>query len=433
MTNYQQRWIEILDRRYHLVNEIPIDDFWLDLARFLDFLVYEEPFQVYIARLQREFSDWLGEYRKLLNDEVEIAVQIRKELTIRFPGLDDSDTQQPAIDADQIEFVQSLAFFDFLVERVRTNGVTIWQRNGNFNEQDPTETFTLIRLLSQKILSIPQTERPEDLFLRLQHLSETHSHLRTEFIGDCRVWPPASLDFLLRIREQINPIPDQYNSVTSWLSAKTDVAIQNIIQTLPNMEFCRVLLRRVYERIRTDFGTHLAHYELIQQYKARCMFYDRERVIAIANGAEGHQEDALTRDMALYLFDNGISTYYRTMRGVHEYDLIALTIAIEAKIYRDNRHRRYLINGISQLHAYMNGLETDLNNVRELYYVVYRLEDGPIYDWPGKIEMNRWTIYPVTIDLGSSDVSGSRQRRVRPITVEEIVGLLSSDSDEEEG
>lgn len=440
MTNYQQRWIEILDRRYHLVQECPLEDFWLELARFLDFIVKEEPFLPYIARLRREFSDWIENYTNLLSEEVETVNQIREELANQFPDLDDSDVLRPEIYPDQMDVIfehpyfDSLANFDYLVEQTRLNGVSLWSRHGRFEEQDPTEIVKLIRILNQKILNELPDDRPEDLFLRLQHLSESHAHLRVKFIGDCRVWPPAALEFLLNIRTQLNPAPERFDTVSSWLSARVDESLQTIlqIQPTPSMDFCRVLLRRFYERVRTDFGTHLAHDELIQRYKARCMFYDRERVIALANDAAGHREDALTRDMALYLFDNGLSTFYRALQGVHEYDLISPTIAIEAKIYRDNRHRRYLVNGVSQLHAYMNGLEADTNNFRELYFVVFRL-DGPLYDWPEKIEMNRWTIYLVTIDLGSSEVSGSRQSRVKPITVAEIMDSMPNNRTEEEG
>jgi hypothetical protein len=84
----------------------------------------------------------------------------------------------------------------------------------------------------------------------------------------------------------------------------------------------------------------------------------------------------------------------------------------------DNKNR--LIRGISQLHAYINGLEADAANIQEIYYVIFR-HGGPLYDWPEKIEMNRWSIYPITIDLGSSDVSGSRQPRTIKISLDEII------------
>ncbi|MBK8904533.1 MAG: hypothetical protein IPM53_25365 [Anaerolineaceae bacterium] len=470
MANFQQRWIEILDRRYLLVKESILEDFWLELAQFMDFITNEEPFQPYIARLRREVSDWLEGYKSKLTEEVEILTQVRRELTSLYLGLDDSDTPQPEKIEDLFEvdfgdpYFQSIAFFDFLVARFHhATEIPVWPRNGDFDERVSTITLTLIRLLiekpvkhwttpfsevrevklklqrnvvrtlcvfsiSQKINSLPREQRPEALFLQIQYAREAQTHLRAEFISDCRIWPPAALDFLLNVRKELNPAPEQFESISEWSSARFNAG--TLTRIPPNMEFCRALLRRVYERVRADLGTHLAHFELIQRYKARCMFYDRDRVIALANNASSNQEDALTRDMALYLFDNGVSTFYRAMQGVHEYDLIASSIMIEAKIY-SRSSRQYLIRGISQLHAYVNGLETDLNNIRELYFVVFRL-GGPLYDWPEKIEMNRWTIYPITIDLGSSRVSGSRQPRVRPITVEEIVGVMPSDGFEEE-
>lgn len=440
MTNYQQRWIDILDRRYGLVNKVLDDDFWLELAQFLVFLLNEEPFRPYSAHIQYEFLDWLDGYRNKLKAEIEAAIKIRDDLIVAFHHLNDSDTPRPDLtDNEDVvniffsdPYFRSLAYFDYHVENVRQGEISLWSRSGDFNEQDPTEVAILLNILEQKMDEIPREQKPEDLLLRVRYLRDSHAYFRREFIGVCRVWPPASLDFLLKVVEKINPAPNRYRTISGLTSAMFRESIQRIRQPLPDISTCRIHLLRVYERIRADLGTHLAHYELIQRYKARCMVYDRERVTARANATEGNQEDVLTQDLALYLFDNGVSTYYRTMQGVHEYDLIAPTIAVEAKIYRDNKQRSYLKKGILQFHAYANSLETDTDKVRELYYVVFRL-GGPLYDWPEKIEMNRWTIYPILIDLGLSQDSGSRQRDVKPITFDEIFGSVPANSVEEEG
>ena len=429
MIHYQQQWIEILDRQYDLVCGCPQADFWWELNQFLDSLVGSEPFQPYVAHLQREFSDWLQEYRDSLTNEVESATRIRLELANGWPTTDDSTFSPPElVDPMQVDsqhsYFQSLAYFDHIVTRVQSNGVTIWTENAG--ESDHTEAAILIRVLREKLTQLSDEQRPERLFLQLMGLEESHSYQRNRFFFFFWVWAPAALAKLLEIRERIYPIPREFNSMEDFSNEVFGRFMQPIVQPLPDIESCKMYLRRVYERIRADFGSHLAHYELVQRYKARCMFYDRERITGLIGTASGQLEDALTRDLALYLFDNGVSTFYRFMQGVHEYDLIAPSIAVEAKQYDDAQSRGYLIKGVSQFHSYANGLETDTSNVRELYYVIFRL-GGPLYDWPKEIRMNRWTIYPIIIDLGQSRISGRRQEQIRPITREEILNTMSED------
>ncbi len=426
--SYQDRLIDLLDRKYNLVVDSPSEDFWLELAGFLDFIRADETFKPYANRELLQFRDWLGEFRTALQTEIEEAIQIRAALISNFPGLNDSYLPKPEITDDVLDiyykdpYFRSLAFFDEIVERSRKNGATVWSRSGVNNQSDSTEMASLIRLIEEKFADIERDKIPEALFLKFQHLKENHEYLRREFISACRVRPSASLDFLLEIREQINPRPQLYNSISELLSERVDNSIKKIIQPKHSPEDCKPHLRRVYEQLRASVGSHLAHFELIQRYKLRSMVYDRQRLENLIQKAGHQKEDFLTRDLALYLFDNGVSTQYRVKQGVHEFDLLSPSLFAEAKVYAKS-DRQYLINGISQLHAYLNGLEADGSQIREVYYVIFRL-GGPLYDWPEKIEMNRWTIYPVTIDLAPAQKSGSRQPRTSKITLNEIYQVI---------
>jgi hypothetical protein len=173
------------------------------------------------------------------------------------------------------------------------------------------------------------------------------------------------------------------------------------------------------------------HHGILLRYKARCMWYDRRRLERLVKENEEKQEDVLTRDLALYLFDNGISTLYRVKRGRHEYDLIGdqtkARIFVEVKVYKDSKNaRRDLIQGIAQLHAYLNGLEADDVASQEVYYVIYRL-GGRLCDLPEEIPTNRRTFYPVIIDLGASRESGSRQPKPISIPLRDFFAQIESD------
>ena len=426
---YQDRIVDLLDRRYNLVVESPDEDFWLEIDRFMRFIQEEGTLKPFTNKMIRDEEGWVSNYEDKLKEEVADIEQIRQEFIAKYPNLDDTNVIKPTPNENIVELVnkdpyfKSFALFDELTERIRSDGPTIWSRTISPNVPDPTEAARLISLLEGKISEIPKVNFPEDIYLRLKYLREKHNHLRLKFQNECKVLPFASLAYLNELISHINPEPRCYKSILQWSSESVDQSIEQIIQPpIRDQKASQFHLRRVYEQLRSDIGSQLAHYELIQRFKIRCMFYDRKRIEELIHATKRFKEDALTRDLALYLFDSGISSLYRVKRGIHEYDLIASSLFVEAKVYSKSDKKR-LIDGISQLHSYVNGLQADAKYIREIYYVMFRL-GGPLYDWPEKIEMNRWTIYPVTIDLGPSDVSGSRQTRTVKIMVDEIYATL---------
>jgi hypothetical protein len=269
------------------------------------------------------------------------------------------------------------------------------------------------------------------------------------FNNYCRVSPESSLIMLYKATNAINPMPEQYKA---WMDL-VDTMIQNVVleknqfqEEIQNIvykdkdnpdliESYKIYLRRAYEGIRAAIGSQLLHYEILQRYKARCMWYDQQRLRKLAEVNEGNEEDALTRDLALYLFDNGISTLYRVRRGTHEYDLMGHRtenpIFVEVKAYKTSHNTRHnLTKGIAQLHAYLNSLEADNVFVEEGYYAIYRL-GGPLYDLPWKISTNRRTFYPIIIDLGPSEVSGSRQPKPIQILLDEFFTAITKEGEGE--
>ena len=425
---YQDRWIDLLDRRYQLVADAPEEDFLLELDRFLQFIYEDELIKPYTNRIIREVEDWIAYYREKLVEEIAEVNQIRQDFISKYPDQNDSKVPKPVPNEDilptfyQDPYYKSLSWFDELVEKMNLNGPTLWSRDINPAVSDHTEVNELIKLLEDKLSNMPKDKTHEDIFLKLHYLRMRHNYLRQKFGNTCRVWPPTSLDYLRQVVSKINPVPRYYGTISELKYDEAYSSIEQIIHPPTSPEGCRFHLRRVYERLRADIGSHLAHFELIQRYKTRCMFYDRIRIEGLIKNADRNKEDILTRDLALYLFDNGVSTLYRVRRGVHEYDLIAPSLFVEAKVYKGS-NKKYVINGVSQLHAYLNGLEAESAHIREVYYVIFRC-GGPLYDWPKKIVMNRWTIYPVNIDLGQSAESGSRQPRTVKIGLDEIYSTL---------
>jgi len=139
-----------------------------------------------------------------------------------------------------------------------------------------------------------------------------------------------------------------------------------------------------------------------------------------------NRENRLSVHLARYLFDNGISTYYKLKRGHHEIDMVDPNsnnpLIIEVKVYKNSRSKTYLLNGIYQLHSYLNNISSQLK-ITDGYYIIYRL-GGPIYEFPEKIITNRFTIHIILIDIGVSSESGSKQSVPKLINEKEIFTYL---------
>jgi hypothetical protein len=162
----------------------------------------------------------------------------------------------------------------------------------------------------------------------------------------------------------------------------------------------------------------------LDRYRIRCQWYNhdelRNRVIDAEGNFVRNREDILTRDLSLYLYDQGVTAIYRPRFGKHEFDLLELDslepMFLEAKAYKDSDANADVIAGISQLHAYLSTYEAH-KQITYAYYIVYRL-GGPNYEFPRQIQTNRFTIFPMSIDLRVSEQSGRRQPH--PIVISEI-------------
>lgn len=437
---YQSRLIDLLDRKFNLINGFSSGDFLLELENFIHFTETDEMLSVFTTRLIERFRRKEGEHNQEREKSVEELVQIRDELIRMFPDLDDSEMPTPSDLHDRRipEYDNSFANFDRIVSNVKQK----------IREEKPVDTRdhvieALIGILQQKLdQNRLNDEVYQNLTLKLRHIGDSDIYLRQKLNNYRRVSSEASLLNLYKVVSYINPVPRQHDTFADlWDTAILEVIqgefrfqqeIQQIIMGQGDNEElinrCKVFLRRVYEGIRTEIGSNLIHYEALNRYKARCTWYDRQRLQKLGEENEGNEEDIFTRDLALYLFDNGISTLYRVQRGEHEYDLIGhrteTPIFVEAKVYKTSRNtRRNLTSGIAQLHSYLNSLEAENLLIEEAYYVIYRL-GGPLYDLPWKIPTNRRVFYPIIIDLGPSRVSGRRQPRPIQIPLNEFFDAI---------
>lgn len=411
---YQERLVDLLDRKYKHLIELPISDFLVELAQFVDFVLVQENLVGYVKHFQYELERHTEEYESAVEDTIDRLIGLNENVSESFSELESSLKSDSTAGGITPEPVHNLDVFEL-----------------------PYKVQTLVNELDRQIKKLRFSNDNIDDPNLIQFNQSLHEIVgvfrRTHytFVARRLTLPGYAFEQLNRIVDVVKGNPPSYRSLSSLLSDwEIDPLYNESVlgqssdgvsrksntddrkdQETRLAERARVLMRRFYEGIRSAIGSHLMYDVLLQRYKARCMWYDQERIEELIAGNEGRFEDVLSHDLALYLFDNGISTLYRARKGKHEYDLIGdrskARLFIEVKVY-SNSARSRLIQGFAQLHAYVNGLETDHVPIREVYYVIYRLK-GPLYDLPWEIRTNRHTFYPVVIDIGPSSESGSRQ------------------------
>jgi hypothetical protein len=100
-------------------------------------------------------------------------------------------------------------------------------------------------------------------------------------------------------------------------------------------------LRDAVERLREDLrrpvGSTRSRLALVNRFKLRCEWHDRERMLAVADDDRlpGGPEDRLTGEFARYLFDAGLSPLTKPLAGGLQPDLLdpLASFYVEAKQY----------------------------------------------------------------------------------------------------
>jgi len=442
---FQEQLVDLLDRKFNLVNDLLGREFFLELVNFVDFIINTEQIRIFLDQLDNRFYrknlDFVFRKLQLISD----VQQIRRNLANKLPQNENEHNISPPDETEFIDphhpFYSSLTYFDDLAQKTQRN--TIQEPFAHQNNNSIEKLCSILRNHTRRE-SLSDQEF-EEFFLQIHHAEQKLDHLKKEIANYFRASSEGALQALRLIASNVNPepslpkswteIPDEViksfvDPVTREKKRIQEVTYQGAIDEDLVLQ-AKLYLRRGYEGLRAEISSFLMHSKLIERYKIRATWYDRQRIEYLINQNEGKEEDILTRDLALYLFDNGISTLYRIRRGVHEYDLISDEIKsnlfIEVKVYKSSKD---LTKGFAQLHSYLNSLEAQ-SSIEEVYYIIFRL-GGPLYDLPPSIPTNRRIFYPMIIDLGSSSESGSRQPSPVYLKLDDFFSALEKEVEEEE-
>jgi hypothetical protein len=145
------------------------------------------------------------------------------------------------------------------------------------------------------------------------------------------------------------------------------------------------------------------------------------------------RETMLTRDAALFLFDQGFEAVTAEQpAGQHRYDVLAGArgpddlVLVEGKICDASKNAiKALVEGLRQIHGYVAALGSELPVPPEPVLLLYRL-GGPTITLPEEYDVQGVNVRLVLVDLGSSADSGSKTKASKGITTAEIHAALSA-------
>ncbi len=461
MPVFQQHLVELLDRRFQLLQEQDEQEYLAHFLRFAALMLRDAELAPYSRQLVAEFEQRLLVTQEKWQQEVCDLVELRRQTTETFPDLDNSNT---AFDEGPLgvsyEYDVSLAHFDDLVSGVSRESGESFSLIAPSMYDDSTLPLQVLSILKstlrpkfdayakqaaeQRARGDTVDKMPEALdrlWSRLGSIEQAHAHDYRDFVNWRRTSPGQALVNVADLAKRLNPEPLQYESIHEiWKlrSLKEEWYYGHLGRVLYANEpdpkelkavvnGCRNNARISYEGLRESISRLGAHEQIVNRYKIRCMWYDPSEVHNLGLQSDG--EVALTRHLALYLYDQGLPVVSRLRVGIHEPDVAELgqgAILIEVKKYhaqeRPSRVREKLIRGLAQLHAYLNAFEAH-TEIREAYYVVYRL-GGPLVEMPRYVRTPRFNICTVLIDMGEAHESGSRQSRPVVITEADLTFLI---------
>jgi hypothetical protein len=408
--------VELLDRRFRGVETST--DVVLDTRAFLDFLTRDDLLRPYVERIEASRVDRENVYSRHLRDLVKSARDIARLLRRRGAGED--DLQEVDLSFGQV------------------GGAPLPVMNPRAAVDREGE---LLRFLAIAARNAGATRAEQ----RVAELTTVHEFELREWAYYCRT---SAGEALRRLREDvllINPPPTTRRpgpiDALALLDRSRRLRLQEVAfeqsdharelndaMRLEIIDDVRSRLRKVYEAVREAVGSTLTYEQLLARYRTRSRWYDRDRLYQlVVNPRTGqlrqHPEAPLTLDLARYLYDGGVTVWYRVKSGVHELDLADLRssspLVVEAKAYIGSHGtRQQLLGGYRQLHSYLEGLAVQ-HPVREGYLVTFRL-GGPIYILPSQATVGGFALRSFLIDLAPASSSGSRQRAPEEITAEEI-------------
>jgi hypothetical protein len=456
--------VELLDRQV---------DFLLRQTESAAFLIQVEPFLRALRtepRLAAYLDDVLEEVVGVIDAMEEVdteltteLVELRREFVELRPEADDSDMKPPS-ESDspaatlhaRLSYRGTLAYFDewaasepesFNADgkggKAKTLLGILQNKDTAYRHEVEAAAARKDDLEDDSSEAQPQTETEQDgpepdrldaWRRRVGSVQRRYDYAVRLLRLRTRTSPGLALFKLEAVPDQLNPPPriiddegqetlSAPSDVIEWMSSESyslfklawqerlDAADVSVIDR--RVADLRDAVERVWEELRRRIGTTRSRLALVNRFKLRCQWHDRERMLAVADDdrLSGGPEDRLTSEFARYLFDAGLSPLTKPLAGGLQPDLLdpLASFYVEAKQFASSSARGDIVNGVRQVLDTVGRLRAGPYAVDEAFCVVFRRE-GPYYDLPAVLQTETYRLHLVLVDLAPTTEAGRRQR-----------------------
>jgi hypothetical protein len=447
---FEHLLLEFLDSEVEFLLRLEDIEFLRELRPFVRTLEAEPRIRAALAEIRQETFDRIAGHSAYDAATVKELVALRDEFARLAPDADDSGTPTPEGGVDPIlDF--SLARFDRIVAMENFHG----------RMPDRTKTAALIRILSNRIEDLrwpwqggegePKTKAREDqrpslapVEVRLTNLSNQHQQRHRRFEWENQTSPGIELLSIEKHLLEMDPDPvvlppddvagqervrtaemqrmfleaftfgTRAHSLREAMVTRERLTDQQTAAAKYAAEKLRLAVRRLHAELRRRAWWRRSLRALFSRFKQRCELHDQQRLFKLAEDNPGKVEEVLTRELVLWLFDQGLSPITKPRLKL-EPDIIDPSLSsnlyVEVKQY-DRADRRRLVEGIAvQLWETAHLQRGTRYEAMEAFYVVFRC-GGPLYEFPARVVPpgEEWAVYPFVVDISPADARGSRGR-----------------------
>lgn len=373
-------------------------------------------------------AEFLRERTRLVDQErqcVRALRELRVEAQTAYPVLIES-VNHP--DSPTWEDTCSLTRFDALVQCIVESGPDIDDEGGTGASQGRSSEAAEIlwsnirEWLPSK--GIDSNDGPlTDILERLRPVRDEIKRLqRCRSLLD-HVHPGAKWQWLQKVVTDSNPPV----ASEAWHSSK-----------FSRLEPYRTLFRLLYNRetlenedlawleefrhdaaanaaaVRSEFemrlGTRASAAWVLQRYARRCRHLRHNELRGPRDQLSKKRQERevfLTRDAAVFLFDQGFEVAIEQSDGQFRFDMRTPSLLVEAKVYSARRRPLdAVVSGLKQIHEYVTSLASEVPSPEPIL-ILFRL-DGPVASPLEDYTIGNLRVSLVWVNLGSSAGSGSR-------------------------
>lgn len=374
-----------------------------------------------LAEYEHERSIARKQRIRLVND----LVALRQEAQTAFPVLAVLATPSTT---PSVKTHYSLSRFDGLVEAVLGGGGESAQEGDPHHSASGETLADVLWIVVDQLLPTLGVAADDghlvDLRDRLAALRDEFTRARRSQSLMEQVSPAAKWFWLRKIVTDSNPSPvsvewlvahagdcEPYRPYFRFLYEPASVSTEDRAW----LEGFRPQVSATVVAIRSEFemrlGTRASAAWALQRYARRCRWLRLDemgtKLASRAAEQRRQKEVTLTRDAAVFLYDQGFDVVVEQSHGQHRYDILAPSLLVEAKVYSAKRRPLdAVVDGLKQVQQYATALASE-GPAPEPILILFRL-DGPVADPLEEYTIGNLRVSIVWVDLGPATESGSQ-------------------------